>query len=162
MIGDPYESKARFAIHRQTGAERVIKEVPKAQVLDLGDFIKKVRLIGSLDHPNVCRYIELFEDEFCFYFVSDYQAGQDLWDAVHGLFGSHSGYSEETAANIVRQILSAVNYLHKKGLIHKNIRCSNVLFSSKDKLEVKLIDYEHAGSKTISVMHQFGGGIYGP
>ncbi len=101
IIGNPYDSKARLGLHKVTGIERAIKEVPKASIPDLQEYIKKLRLIGSLDHPNICKYLELFEDEYSYYFVSEYLSGGDLWDAVHSLFGGFGGYTEETTAAII-------------------------------------------------------------
>ncbi|MFM7857603.1 MAG: protein kinase domain-containing protein [Flammeovirgaceae bacterium] len=45
-------------------------------------------------------------------------------------------------------MLSAVNYLHKRGIIHKNIRAGNILFVERGKLDIKLIDFDAAGTKT--------------
>jgi serine/threonine protein kinase len=58
--------------------------------------------MSTLDHPNICRYLELFEDEYSYYFVSEFLQGGDLWDAVSGIFGGFGGYSEDTAANIAK------------------------------------------------------------
>lgn len=102
IIGNPYDSKARLGLHKVTGLERAIKEVSKASIADLSDFLKKVKIVGSLDHPNICKYLELFEDEYSYYFVSEYLTGGDLWDAVHGLFGGFGGYTEETTANVIK------------------------------------------------------------
>lgn len=162
IIGNPYDSKARLAVHRQSGVERAVKEVPKAQITDLSDYLKKIRLVGSLEHPNVCRYLELFEDDYSYYWVSEYMLGGDLWDAVYGLFGGVGGYSEETAATVIKQLISAAAYLHKKGIVHRNIRPGNVLFTERGKLDIKLIDFDVAGTKTLEAATLLGGGVLGP
>jgi calcium-dependent protein kinase len=105
IIGNPYDSKARLAVNKVSGIERAIKEVPKSTIPDIHEYIKKLSLIGALDHPNICKYLELFEDEYSYYFVSEFLTGGDLWDAVHDLFGGFGGYSEETTATIIKQIL---------------------------------------------------------
>ena len=46
IIGNPYDSKARLAINKKTGLERAIKEVSKAGIADLGDFLKKVKIVS--------------------------------------------------------------------------------------------------------------------
>ena len=58
IIGNPFDSKARLGVHKQTDLERAVKEVSKATIRDLGDFLKKLKLISTLDHPNICRYLE--------------------------------------------------------------------------------------------------------
>lgn len=148
IIGNPFDSKARLGVHKQTDLERAVKEVSKGTIRDLGDFLKKLKLISTLDHPNICRYLEVFEDEFSYYFVSEFLQGGDLWDAVYGIFGGQGGYSEDTAAIVIKQLLSSVNYLHKRGIIHKNIRAGNILFVERGKLDIKLIDFDAAGTKT--------------
>ena len=162
IIGNPYDSKARLSVHKISGLERAIKEVPKATIQDIGDYLKKVKIISQLEHPNICKYIELFEDDYSYYFVSEYLSGGDLWDAVHGLFGGLGGYSEETTANVIKQLLQAVNYLHKKGLVHRNIRSGNILFTERGKADIKLIDFDVAGTKTMEAANIYGGGLHGP
>lgn len=94
IIGNPYDSKARLGLHKVSGFERAIKEVPKSGITDINDYLKKLKIVSGLDHPNICKYLELFEDEYSYYFVSEYCTGGDLWDAVHGLFGGFGGYTE--------------------------------------------------------------------
>ena len=71
ILGDPFDSKARMATQRKTGIERVVKEISKAQIADIGNFDRKVRLLNSLNHPNILNYTELFEDEYSYYLSSD-------------------------------------------------------------------------------------------
>lgn len=71
ILGDPFDSKARMATQRKTGIERVVKEISKAQIADIGNFDRKVRLLNSLNHPNILNYAELFEDEYSYYLSSD-------------------------------------------------------------------------------------------
>lgn len=82
VLGDPLDSKARFATSRKTGKEKVIKEVSKAQISDMNNFVKKVQAFGSVQHPNVVKYDELFEDDYSYYLSSDFQKKGDLWNAV--------------------------------------------------------------------------------
>ena len=99
LIGDPYDSKARLGIHIKTEQQRAIKVVLKSTIKDLDDYIKKIELLNSLDHPNIVRYLEIYEDEYTYYFVSEYLQGGDLWNGCMNFGGK---YSEEMAASIIK------------------------------------------------------------
>jgi hypothetical protein len=155
IIGDVSDSKARLGIHKKTGVERAIKVVNKSDIHDLNDYREKINLINAFDHPGIVRYLEIFEDDYTFYFVSEYMKGGDLWNGVMAYGGK---YTEEIAATILKQLLEAANYLHKRGVVHRNIRTGNVLFSEPGKLDCKLIDFDAAGTKTIEAVRIYGGG----
>lgn len=51
-------------------------------------------------------------------------------------------YKEEDASRVLRQVLSAVAYLHHRNIVHRDIELTNILFESKHpKADVKLIDF---------------------
>lgn len=161
IIGDVYDSKARLGVHKITNMERAIKEVSKSSIADLKDYYKKIELVRQLDHPNIVKYLEYFETDESFYFVSEYLKGGDLYNAVMSFGGK---YTEEVAATVTKQILQALSYLHKKGIIHRNIRTGNILFTEQGKLNLKLIDFDVAGTKTMESTQVYGGagGLHGP
>ena len=58
--------------------------------------------------------------------------------------------------------MEASAYLHKKGIIHRNIRAGNILFTERSKVDIKLIDFDVAGTKTLEAVTVYGGGVNGP
>jgi serine/threonine protein kinase len=52
-------------------------------------------------------------------------------------------YSEATVCLIVKQILSALVYLHDRNIVHRDIKCENIMFvtNAKDDYTVKIIDF---------------------
>ena len=64
-----------------------------------------------------------------------------------GLFNSlitNVGFTEYATAKIMKNIVSAVGYLHKNNIAHRNIHPENILFESNDSLNVKLLDFGSA------------------
>lgn len=64
--------------------------------------------------------------------------GKELFDKIV----ERGQYSEKDAANIVRQIISAVEYLHERGIAHRDLKPENLLSSGADEKEViKIADF---------------------
>jgi calcium/calmodulin-dependent protein kinase I len=64
--------------------------------------------------------------------------GKELFDKIV----ERGQYSEKDAANIVRQIISAVEYLHERGIAHRDLKPENLLSSGSDEKEViKIADF---------------------
>jgi len=61
------------------------------------------------------RIFEMFEDKAKYYIISEYLEGGELFDRI--IQNDH--FSERDAAVIMKQILSAVSYCHKHGVVHR-------------------------------------------
>ena len=89
---------------------RAIKVVRKED-LEFGErrkLLEEINLLKKLDHPNIVSVQEMFEDKKRLYFVSDMLQGGTIFER----FNKIPSFSEHTCAKIVRQLLSAVSYLH--------------------------------------------------
>ena len=149
VIGDVTVSKARIAVNKQTGKEKAVKIYDKSLIPNLAAYMETVNLLGTLDHPNVLKYDEVYEDKDYLYFISDYMRGGELYDSII----ARGNYNEHDAAYIVRQLLQAVAYLHSDGIVHRNIHPGNILLTNPKSLELKLIDYDFAAVKPAGVAH---------
>jgi calcium-dependent protein kinase len=84
-----------------TKQEKAVKIYDKTTIPNLGDYMKKVEILNSIDHPLVLNYEEIYEDKDYLYFVTDYMRGGELYDAMV----SRGNYSEKDAAFIMKQLL---------------------------------------------------------
>lgn len=68
----------------------------------------EIDILKNLDHPNILRLYEVFEDNKCIYLVTEFCEGGELFDEIiqRGSFG------EQDAAKIIKQLLSAIAYCH--------------------------------------------------
>jgi len=64
-------------------------------------FINEVNALKTLDHPNVIKLFEIYEDKKNVYLVQEVSSGGELFDDIV----AHEHYSEERAANIFKQML---------------------------------------------------------
>lgn len=95
-------SKARVAVHKKTGQEKAVKIYDKSTIPgNLEEYMKKVEILNTIDHPLVLNYSEIYEDKEYLYFVSDYMQGGELYDAMV----ARGNFSEKDAAFIIKQLL---------------------------------------------------------
>ena len=97
----------------------------------------EIDILKNLDHPNILRLYETFEDSNSIYLVTELCEGGELFDEIM----ARNRFEEKDAAPIMKQLLSAINYCHKKNVCHRDLKPENVLLDSKDKQTIKVIDF---------------------
>ncbi|CEM19395.1 unnamed protein product [Vitrella brassicaformis CCMP3155] len=105
---------------------------------------EEAALLNDLDHPSIVRVYEVYEDEDHVYCVMEMSKGGELFDRF-----LQRNFTEPEAAEILKQLLGAVAYLHEQGICHRDIKLENVMFDSSDrdtrppglKSLIKLIDF---------------------
>lgn len=98
-------------------------------------FYMEADKIASLSHPNIVKVLEVFVDNNTCYYAMEYLSGGSLLD----LIDRNKGIREPEAQEYIRQIGSALSYMHHHKMLHLDVKPSNVMLSS-DGIP-KLIDY---------------------
>lgn len=97
-------------------------------------FLLEARRMFKLNHRNIVRVFNVFEENGTAYYVMEYLPGGSLSDRINS-----SGLSEPLALGCIRQICDSLSYIHSEKILHLDIKPSNILFRKKD--EVVLIDF---------------------
>uniref|UniRef100_A0A7S4N7F1 Calmodulin n=1 Tax=Odontella aurita TaxID=265563 RepID=A0A7S4N7F1_9STRA len=102
------------------------------------EFIEELRneidILRTLDHPNIVKAFEVFENKRQIYIVMESCDGGDLY--------ARNPYSEKETAKIVGKVLSAVAYMHATNVCHRDLKFENIMFENKKKnAEIKVIDF---------------------
>lgn len=128
-------SKAR---KKDTGQMRAVKTISKSQVKNLERFRQEIAIMKDLDHPNVIKLFETFEDHRNIYLVMELCTGGELFDRII----SEGRLTEKQAAVLMKQMFSAVHYLHSNNIMHRDLKPENFLFldSARDS-PLKIIDF---------------------
>jgi YVTN family beta-propeller protein len=122
------------ARHRQLGRSVAVKELPAAFASDPGvrrRFASEARLLAGLDHPHIVPIYDYVEDEGLCLLVMELLSGGTVWSRF-----STEGVTAAAACGIVVAACSALHYAHTSGILHRDIKPDNLLFSGTHTLKV--------------------------
>lgn len=133
-----------MAKHTASQKTRAIKTILKSKIpKDLKNhdsFLREVEILKILDHPNIMKMYESFEDSKNYHLVTEYCSGGELFDYIV----SKKNLSEKVACNIMHQLLSVLIYSHSNGIVHRDLKPENLLLEKKPSgsdVQIKVIDW---------------------
>lgn len=137
-IGNGGFAKVVLAIDSKTEKLYAIKVVSRDQIVKLGllNYLEnELRLSARFDHPNIVKIYDIIylKDVICI--VMEYLSNGDL----QTLIASGFTFSFPEQVRIMKELLSGLSYLHKRGVSHRDIKPENVLFDQN--FHPKLIDF---------------------
>jgi len=128
--------RAKRKNDKQLVAIKIMKRTKKVHSVM---FKNETKILGALKHPNIIRLVEYGEDEKDFFIVSQFVTGGELFDRI---VGDDYDLNEQNVAVIVRDMLQAINYLHKLNIVHRDLKPENFLFENKSpESKIILIDF---------------------
>lgn len=98
-------------------------------------FLKEARNIAQLNHPNIIRIYDVFEENGTAYYVMEYCEKGSLADKVK----NEGALSEAVATRYILQVADALDYIHQRKMNHLDVKPANILLNEKD--EAILIDF---------------------
>jgi hypothetical protein len=141
ILGVGISGVVQVVRHKQTGVSYAMKTL---QLERLEDFVKmdelrnEIEIMASLNHPNIVRLIELYENpsRTSFSFIMDLCTGGELLEKLNAV----GHYSEPQAAELMTKMLSAVKHCHESGICHRDLKLENWVFESEAPgAELKLV-----------------------
>ena len=105
---------------------------------DLQNLQRELTILKRVDHPNIIKLYEVFEDEKYIHIVMEYCSGGELYDRIE----KKKKFSEKEAAFLMYKLFHAINHLHTLNISHRDLKPENCLFDTKkENAEVKLVDF---------------------
>jgi calcium/calmodulin-dependent protein kinase I len=129
-LGQGSFGEVKKAKNKTTGEEFAVKMINKSDMAqeDLMALQMEVDILSQIDHPNVVKLFEVWEDKIKFYMVMEIMTGGELFDRIV----EKDHYSEKEAADTIRPIVDAVRYCHKMGVAHRDLKPENLLYATRD------------------------------
>lgn len=125
VIGRGATSRVYRALDRATGREVAVKEIP----VDLGleqRVAAEIRAAARLEHPGMVRMLDWGEDHESLYLVSELVDGPSL-ERVY----ADAPPGDRATAEMVADVLEALDHAHERGVIHRDIKPANILVDDR-------------------------------
>lgn len=108
---------------------------------------KEVNIMARLDHPNIIKLVDAFEDRKYLVIISELCTGGELYDHLI----SAETYTQQVAASVFKQMVLAVNFCHQHGIVHRDLKLENFIITDYDPKSgaphLKLIDFGLSASQ---------------
>ena len=132
-------------IGERNGVKYAIKKINKEKIRSLKPFISEAEISLQLNHENIIKFYEIYEDLKYISYVMELGDGGDLFDFIVGCPLGH--LPADIVINLLIQIFSVVDYLHSiKGIVHRDLKPENFMIKidENNKPKIKLIDFGFA------------------
>ena len=112
--------------------KKVALKVPHKQGVDFGELLREPRLLASLNHPNIVTILTAEKQENVFFIVMEFVPGETL----ETIIARDGALDLSRALDYTCQICNAVDHAHRHGVLHRDLRPSNVLVADSGMLKV--------------------------
>ena len=137
QLGSGAFAKVIKVCHKKSGQFRALKVIKKHKDHDAARMYLEVEILKKLVHPNIMQIFEFYEDKKNFYIITELCDGGELFDMIV----DKGSFNEDEAAWVMKQLISAVNYIHSNSICHRDIKPENILLDTKKNNIIKIIDW---------------------
>ena len=144
QLGKGGYAKVYEVKNKKSGEIRACKHLSKLDLKDLDKFEREINILINSDHPNIIKIYEVFESQRSLYIVMEECKGGELFDKIIDHIKSKKMYSEKDAAEMIRQVMSAIEYCHNNGICHRDLKPENLLYLKKGQEKdnpIRVIDF---------------------
>ena len=140
-LGKGSFATVKKAKNRATGERFAVKVLSKKKMSEEDKLAMQteIEILKQVDHPNIVKLIDVFEDERHWCLVMELMHGGELFDQIL----EKEQFSEYEAREATKAIIDAIYYCHQKDICHRDIKPENLLLQSKEQgiTSLKIADF---------------------
>jgi calcium-dependent protein kinase len=140
ILGTGISGEVREAINRTTSERVAIKTLSTVNLTPkkFEMLVQECEIYIRLDHPNICKLFEVYEDDSAVHLVMELCSGGELYERL----AQSRRYTERDAAYVTMQMLEAINYCHAHNVCHRDLKLENWVYANTaSDSPLKLIDF---------------------
>ncbi|XP_049823657.1 MAP kinase-interacting serine/threonine-protein kinase 1-like isoform X2 [Aethina tumida] len=140
VLGEGAYASVQTCISLYTDQEYAVKIIDKVPGHARARVFREVETFHHCQNqPNIIQLVEFFEGEEKFYLVFEKINGGQLLKRIQ----EYKYFSEAAAAEIVREVATALSFMHAKGIAHRDLKPENILCVNRDRLcPIKICDFD--------------------
>uniref|UniRef100_A0A3P9LSY7 Calcium/calmodulin-dependent protein kinase 1Da n=1 Tax=Oryzias latipes TaxID=8090 RepID=A0A3P9LSY7_ORYLA len=139
VLGTGAFSEVVLAQEKLSGRMFAVKCIPKKALKGKESSIEnEIAVLRKIKHENIVALEDIYESPDHLYLIMQLVSGGELFDRIV----EKGFYTEKDASTLIRQVLDAVNYLHKLGIVHRDLKPENLLyFNPQDESKIMISDF---------------------
>ncbi len=143
------------AIHRQVAIKTITKSAldPADLQYALTRFRHEARAVGRLTHPRIAAIYDYGEDEDIAYIVMELVNGKSLFHHIQ----DRAQFSLKEIGEMVRQLLDGLGYAHAQGVVHRDVKPSNILINDDGRIKISDFGIARIDSSTLTQVGEIMG-----
>ena len=141
QLGKGAFGKVYKAKEIRTGNIVAVKQIKiHHTLLNYDSIINEINVLKHLDHPNIVKYYNYFEEDDKIFIIMEYLDGGTLKEYLKN---NEKNITEDNARIIIKQLLNALSYLHYScDICHRDVKPGNIIFKYKDDINsLQLVDF---------------------
>ena len=126
-LGEGEFGKVKMGWKKEGGVQVAIKLIRREQLGSnpsrLPKIYREIAILRELQHPNIVKLHEMVQTERHIGIILEYASGGELFDYIL----NHRYLKDNAARRLFAQLVSGIGYLHKKGIVHRDLKLENLL-----------------------------------
>ncbi len=129
LLGKGNFAKVHLAQRKRDSKSFAIKTIEKTKILEnprnMLSMHREITILRKIDHPNVIKMHEVYENDLYVHLVLEYLKGGELFQKLQ----SKGVYSEKDASLTIKYVLQALEYCHARNIVHRDLKPENLILA---------------------------------